>query len=96
MTDSPLSEAWGICSCHPRQKLTAHDTNLSLLSRKTIRNCLLGLNSTTRVHLEVSRVYLRQSDLHLRKNSCTSAIVTMQAAQDREGDGLTTFMMWWH
>jgi hypothetical protein len=29
MTDSPLSEAWGVCSCHPRQKLTDHDANLS-------------------------------------------------------------------
>jgi len=68
---------------------------LSPLSRKTIRNCLLGLHTRIRVNPEVAHAYLRQSDLHLRKSSCTSVIVTMQAAQDREGDDLATFMMWW-
>ena len=73
------------------------DTNCSPpFSRKTIRNCLLGLNTTTRVNPEVSRLSLRHSDLRLRKNLCTSAIIIVQAAQDRKGDDLATFMIGWH
>ncbi len=61
-----------------------------------LRNCLLGLNTTTRVNPEASRASLRHSDLRLRKNSCTSAIVMVQTAKDWEGDDLATFVVWWH
>jgi hypothetical protein len=72
------------------------DTNFSPLSRKTIRNCLLGLDTTTRVNPEGSRPSLRHSELRLRKNLCTTAIIIVQTAQDRKGDDLSTFMIWWY
>lgn len=47
------------CSCHPRRKLTDHDSNIPgsfFPSRKMTSSCLLTLNTTARVNPEVFRV----------------------------------------
>jgi hypothetical protein len=43
-----------------------------------------------------SRKTIRNFLLGLRKNLCTSAIIIVQVAQDRKGDDLATFMIWWY
>ena len=32
----------------------------------------------------------------MRKNLCTSSIVMMEPTQDREGEDLAAFGIWWH
>jgi hypothetical protein len=63
-TDMFIERGLGVSSGHRSQKLGDADTNLSLLSKKTTRNCLLSRNTTRRATPQGSRVSLRQSNLH--------------------------------